>query len=96
MEMSMQQVRKLVSKRELKSGKFSYHDKFCAVSGGHWRNACRSHDTAPFASLEDAVGTIRRRAPRRNWRDIVLQMFAAINRGFSIKPPPSAAPTGQT
>jgi hypothetical protein len=54
------------------SGNYWSHDKFiCPISRRrHGRAACCGHDIAPLASLEDAVGTIRRRAPRRMWRDI--------------------------
>ena len=45
-------------------GKFSSHVKFCAVSRDRRRNACRSHDSASFALVEDAAGTIRRVDPR--------------------------------
>jgi hypothetical protein len=53
-------------------GDCSSHGKFlCAISRRCHRRAARCrYDTAPLASLEDEVGTIRRRAPRRNWRDI--------------------------
>jgi hypothetical protein len=55
-----------------KWGNFSSHDEFfCAVSRcRHRRATCRGNDTAQFATLEGAVGTVRRNDPRRNGRDI--------------------------
>jgi len=43
---------------------------FCPVACRYRRAACGSHTSASFASLEDAIGTIRCRTLGRNRRDL--------------------------